>query len=451
MAMGAKSKALAAIKREQLLPMGCSVAVGISGGADSVALLHILLSLREEFSLSHIAAVHINHGLRGEEAERDCRLVSDLCLKWGVPLHITKADVAAMAKKQKIGLEEAGRVLRYRTFNEVADSLSDCRIATAHTASDNAETVLLHLCRGSGIHGAGGIPAKRGRIVRPLIDCTRAEIEAYCKENALPYVFDSTNADETFARNRVRLQVMPALRKINQKAETAICRFAAQSRDLNSFMDDMAKQAEQTAFLGGGQYRREALCALPNPLLLFTLRRILGKTEERHLRLAAKALTEGGTVPLSATKRFSVAGNVAAVVHSTEKVPPFCYAVSFGKTYTVGSDIYRVMCLSREEYEQKLKNCKYMFENACDYDKINGALTLRQRLAGDAYHPAGRNCGKTLKKLFNEEKTPARDAVPILCDEAGIVLVAGFRCDERVQITPLTTTVLVLTKEEDVL
>ncbi len=449
--MDAKNKALSAIKREQLLPSGCSVVVGVSGGADSVALLHILLSLREELSLSQIVAVHINHGLRGEEAERDCRFVTQLCREWDVPLHVTKTDVGAIAQEQKIGIEEAGRLVRYRTFHKIADSLSSCYIATAHTASDNAETVLLHLCRGSGINGAGGIPAKRGCVVRPLIDCTRAEIETYCKVNNLLYVFDSTNQDETYARNRVRLQVIPALRKINPQTEAAICRFAAQSRQLNNFMEDMAKKAEQTAFLGEGKYNRPSLCALPDPLLLYTLRRILGKTEERHLHLAKKALVEGGAVQLTATKQFLVAGDVAAVIHRPKTVPPFRYVVSFGKTYTIGTAVYRVACLSREEYEQKLKNSKMVFQNACDYDKISGVLTLRHRLPGDAYHPLGRNCGKTLKKLFNEKKVTSRDAIPVVCDEEGIVFVAGFGCDERVKITPHTNTVLVLIKEEDVL
>lgn len=446
--MDAKSKALAVIQREQLLSKGDSVVVGVSGGADSVALLHTLLSLKDELLLAEVVAVHVNHGLRGEEAERDSRFVTDICCKWGVQLFTFTSDVSALTKEQKIGVEEAGRDVRYRLLNQVADSLGNAVIATAHTASDNAETVLLHLCRGSGIQGMSGIPVKRGNIIRPFIDCTRAEIELYCAENQLDFVTDSTNADATFSRNRIRLQVMPKLHAINSQADAAICRFSNQAREVYAFMEELAKKAEEKAFIGENTYSRETLLSLPKPVRDFTLRRLLGQVEEKHLKLAQTALVDGGTVSISNDKRLAVSGNTVTVIYVKEAVLPFSYAVVCGEPYKVGDTSYRVNCYSYAEYEQKLKNDKNIFKNAFDYDTIDGTLTLRQRLAGDTFHPVGRGCGKTLKKLFNEQKTKARDSIPLLCDETGIVLVFGFGCDERVRITPSTVTVAVLEEQE---
>ncbi len=447
--MDAKNKALSVIRQKELLPEETSVVVGLSGGADSVALLHILLSLKAELSLDQIAAVHVNHGLRGEEAERDSRFVADLCQQWNVPLHTFCVDVNAFAKEQKIGTEEAGRILRYRLFEEVRSSYENAVIATAHTASDNAETVLLHLCRGSGIRGACGIPVKREKVIRPLIDCTRAEIEDYCTSQKLCYVLDSSNLDETFSRNRVRLQVIPAMQQINPKTEEALCRFSNQAHELYEFVECLAEKAEQEAFLEPNKYSREALLSLPKPLLFLTLQRLLGQCEEKHLLLAEKALKNGGAVSLK-NKRFVVSQNTASIVLVRDKVLPFSHTIVFGKPYDIGDNTYRINQYSRKEYEQKLKNDKNIFKNAFDYDKISNNLVLRQRLAGDTFHPAGRGCGKTLKKLFNENKVTARDALPIVCDEAGIVLVFGLGCDERVNISPNTVCIAVLEKEEEV-
>ncbi len=447
--MDAKNKALSVIRQKELLPAGMSVVVGLSGGADSVALLHILLSLKDELSLDQIVAVHVNHGLRGEEAERDSRFVADLCQQWNVPLHTFCVDVNTFAKEQKIGTEEAGRILRYRLFEEVRSSCENAVIATAHTASDNAETVLLHLCRGSGIRGACGIPVKREKVVRPLIDCTRAEIEEYCSSHNLSYVLDGSNLDDTFSRNRVRLQVIPALKAINPKTEEALCRFSNQAHELYEFMESLAEKAEHEAFLEPNKYSRKTLLSLPKPLLFFTLQRLLGQCEEKHLLLAQEALKNGGAVSLN-NKRFVVSHATASVVPVRDKVLPFSHTVVLGEPYVAGNNTYRINRYSRKEYEQKLKNDKNIFKNAFDCDKINGALILRQRLAGDMFHPAGRGCGKTLKKLFNENKVTARDALPIVCDETGIVLVFGFGCDERVQVSSDTVFVAVLEKEEEV-
>ncbi len=452
------TKALAAIRREQMLPAGTAVVVGLSGGADSVALLHLLLSLREELSLSAVVAVHVNHGLRGKEAQRDQAFVESLCAQWNVPLTVYSCDVAAHAAEQGIGVEEAGRAVRYAQFEQAASAFLQCRIATAHTASDNAETLLLHLCRGSGLHGLAGIPPVRGPVVRPLIDCTREEIEAYCEEHDLSYVTDSTNADPTYARNRIRTLVLPQLKAINPQAETAIGRVIARAREWDRSVTAQAEALLEAATVETSVYRRSVLCEAEPTVLGTALRWILGAGDEQRgseaqLQQVAELLHTGGVTMISRGRRLVVEENTMRIEDPTEAVGPFCFeAVHPGDFLPIGETVWQLQRVTRAEYEQKLNISKKLFANALDYGKINGDLCVRQRLPGDAFHPAHRSCGKTLKKLFNEAALPAveRAAVPILCDSEGIVMVVGFGCDERVRITEATADVLCFEKTEDV-
>ena len=452
------TKALAAIRQEQMLPPGTAVVVGLSGGADSVALLHLLLSLREELSLSAVTALHVNHGLRGEEALRDQRFVEQLCEQLGVPLTVCTCDVAALAAERRIGVEEAGRAARYQKLEEAAAALPMGRIATAHTASDNVETLLLHLCRGSGLHGLAGIPPVRGRVVRPLIDCTREEIETYCEEHGLAYVTDSTNTDVSYARNRIRQLVVPQLKAINPQAETAIGRVIARARELDDRVAVQARQAIADATMDDGAYCRRTLSALDPTVKAAVLRTLLGDRGEQrgsevHIRRAAELLRTGGTMTVSEGRRFTVEGDRVEIAAPAQAVPPFRFDdVRPGDEWCIGGERWCLRLFSREEYEQKLNISKFFFANACDYGKIGDSLCVRQRLPGDGFHPVGRGCGKTLKKLFNEAAVPVaeRDTLPVLCDGQGIVLVAGFGCDERVRITETTAGVLWMGKTEDV-
>ncbi|MBQ2780159.1 MAG: tRNA lysidine(34) synthetase TilS, partial [Clostridia bacterium] len=218
---------------------GDRVLVALSGGADSVALLHALLSLREELKLTEIAAAHLHHGLRGEEADRDLTFVQSLCQEWQVPLVYTCEDVAFFAAAHHLGVEEAGRQVRYAFLQEKANG---ALIATAHTATDNVETILLHLTRGCGLQGLTGIAPCRDGIIRPLIDCSREEVEAYCRSHALSFVTDSTNADVRYARNRIRHEVLPALHALNPSLEAATKRLVSLCAQDNAYLNTLAEQ-----------------------------------------------------------------------------------------------------------------------------------------------------------------------------------------------------------------
>ena len=447
--MDVREKVLSVIRREQMLSPDCAVVVGVSGGADSVTLLHVLTKLWRDGLFSRLVAVHVNHNLRGAEALRDQQFVQRLCEQWQVPLVVESYDIAALAAEQGKGYEETGREQRYIAFEKTAANFKNSRIATAHTADDNAETLLLHLCRGCGVHGAAGIPPVRGSIIRPLITCTRAEIEAYCEENTLSFVTDSTNRDTHYTRNRIRCEVLPVLQTINPETVSAFGRFIEQMRQTDVFLEQLACEAVSKA--GTGQpdiYCRQTLLSLTEPVRSRALCKILKTAEQRHVSLVSEALERGqGAVVLPTGMRVEV---TESAIRFDQKTPyaAFYIPVEYGESYVIGHKRYTLSIVSRQEYEQKLNISSDRFPNAMDCDKIRGDLILRQRNDGDSFHPAGRKCGKTLKKLFNETKAQSRDTIPVLCDAQGIVAVVGFGCDERVRISHDTTRVLMIKKED---
>ena len=220
------------------LPSG-RVLCAVSGGADSVCLLHSCLRLTHGGDTT-VCAAHYNHCLRGGESDRDERFVRSLCASLGVELRVGRGDVAAYAREHGMGTEEAARELRYAFLEEAADELGCGYILTAHNADDNAETMLMALVRGSGPRGLAGIPPRRGRILRPMLGATRAEIEAYLAENGLEHVEDSTNECTDYTRNRIRKLCMPVLREINPRFAEAAARAGALLREDDAYLSSLA-------------------------------------------------------------------------------------------------------------------------------------------------------------------------------------------------------------------
>lgn len=236
---GRLAGAAALCRRWEMLPPGGLVLCAVSGGRDSMALLHYLLSRREAEGFA-LAAAHFNHQLR-ESADRDEAFVRDICRGWDVPLTCGRGDVRAFARETGRSLEDAARCLRYRFLEETADALGAARIAVAHHRRDNAETVLLHLLRGSGLRGLGGMAPVRGRIVRPFLDTDRADIETYVEENRVPYVEDETNADLRYTRNRLRLEALPLLEEIAPGCGARMARMAGLLREEERYLEDRAE------------------------------------------------------------------------------------------------------------------------------------------------------------------------------------------------------------------
>ena len=276
-------KAVSFMRRRGIMPKkGSAVLCAVSGGADSVCLLHVMLELSQKEGFS-VCAAHFNHGLRGEEAKRDEDFVRALCQKWGVTCLFGAGDTKARIYETGETVEEGARALRYAFLKEAAEKVGAEKIATAHTANDQAETVIFRLARGTGGLGLGGIPAAREKFIRPLLSVSRGEVETYLAQRDIPFVTDSTNADTQYARNFVRAEILPALEKINQRAVENICRGAEIMARESDYLQSLA--LERMAALEQG----ERFVALP-------LQDILAAPEvlqSRMVRAMADALGVG--------------------------------------------------------------------------------------------------------------------------------------------------------------
>ena len=254
------------IEQFNMLERGDHVVIGLSGGADSVCLAHILMRLKNRYALE-LTAVHLNHNIRTVGAVHDMNFVRDFCENHELDLRIFSADVAAIAKENSLTVEEAGRQQRYLAFESVGGD----KIAVAHNLNDNAETMLMRLCRGTGLKGMGGILPVRGNIIRPLIMTSRADIEKYCKENGLEYCIDETNLTTDYTRNKIRHCILPLFEQINPNTMESLGKNAFLFRQENDYIESMAQKAYEDC-ADGNSLLAEKTKALEKPLLYRVLR-----------------------------------------------------------------------------------------------------------------------------------------------------------------------------------
>lgn len=445
------------IEQYRMLVPGESVVVGVSGGADSMALLHVLLELQKSGTLPvRVLAAHVQHNLRGEESRQDEEYVRRMCREWGVELFVENADVAGEAARRRTGLEETGREIRYAFFQKIASQHAPCRIATAHNRRDHMETVLLHLTRGSGLSGCTGISPLRGSIIRPLLFCSREEIEEYCREKGIAFRQDSSNRDMAYSRNRIRHEVIPSLIRINPQVEEAFLRFSESVREDNTCLEQMGGELAGRAAEGNHGYRLSTLSLAPRAVCMRALRQIAAieccpALEADHIR-QLHGLIEGntGSVTLPGGRQvYAAQGRLWFCPKETPVPPSLEIGVAPGGTYEFCGKTLSFSILSLEEYENGKKINKILLKNALDYAMIDSSLFIRPRRPGDAYKPVGRPT-KTLKRLFNEAGLPLweREQVPVLCDRSTILWVAGFGCAQHVAVTPKTRRVLAITMQE---
>lgn len=413
------------------------VVVALSGGADSMALLNVLYALRDDYGIT-LEACHVNHGIRGETADRDEAFVRSECEKLGIKLHLLNTDIPSIAKEKGIGLEECGRQVRYEFFA----SLGDCLVATAHTLSDRCETLLLNETRGTSLKGLCSIPAVRGNIIRPLIDCTREEIEAYCAENKIDFVTDETNFDSVYSRNRIRLQVIPELKKINPSFEKAVSRLIACASEDENYFEEVTEATVLQAKKGDGYDAvliKNLHPAVRKRVLAFIIKERTGLTPELvHLKLVEGILDGGKTEIIGNTVICVINGKICInppEIDTEEWEYDFSdlsAALPFGK---VTAEIF-----NRNDLPPK----HIVHNKVLDYDSIVGKCVIRNRRAGDRMRIAGSSCTKTLKKHFNEKHLEGRSNILILADELGILWVQGLGCADRVKIKKDTKKILVI-------
>lgn len=268
MADGVRDKILETVRLYKMLKNGDKVIVALSGGSDSVTLLHCLKALEAELGIT-VYACHINHNLRGEDSDSDQAYVQRLCEKIKIPLRVFSVDVSGTVQKHQ-STEERARELRYEVFEQLSGELG-AKVATAHNACDNTETVLMNMLRGTGLKGLCGIPPVRDYLIRPLIGCSKDEILGYCKENELEYVTDMTNFSTAYTRNKIRIELMPKLLEVNPSLIETVRRMTLNLTSDSEFLEGMAQEALDGARLSDGVYASDKLKVLPQPIFTRTV------------------------------------------------------------------------------------------------------------------------------------------------------------------------------------
>lgn len=441
---GIERKIECAVAEWNMLPDGCPVVVGLSGGADSVALTHFLL----RYAAGHgifLTAAHVNHCLRGEESDSDERFVREFCERNRLELHVNRVDVRAAAERQSMGIEECGRAVRYSFFKRLCGE--NGRIATAHTLSDSAETVLMNLAKGTGPRGLCGIPPVRDNIVRPLIGVTRSEVEQYCACYHLPFVTDSTNLEEKYARNRIRLQAVPALKTVNPSFEECLLRTERLLRCDEEYLEALAQKSEVGARDPSGGYRLDVLQRLPEAVLLRVIQTALHRISRarfgyEHIAAVESIVRSGnGAVTAAGGIQCYVTGNTLFVAEKyPEKVPQWSVPLNCSSVLLPDGREFRLRRPAEGEWKNRgsEKINKLLFNNFINYDTItNNGSFVRNRREGDTFRPPFRGVSKSLKKLFNEARIPTAQRGRLAVLECGgrILWVEGFGVSEEARVS----------------
>lgn len=406
-----------------LLPAGCTVLCAVSGGADSVCLLDLVRRLGDVTVL----CAHFDHCLRGAESARDAAFVEALCKEWGIPFFLGRGDVPAHAAENGMSLETAARELRYAFLERAAKEQGADVIATAHNLNDNAETILFRMARGTGLRGLAGIPARRGSIVRPLLKTPRCDIEEYLAARNIPHVEDSTNAETDAARNRIRLDVLPALESIHPGAAAGIARMSETLAEDEAFLTSLA---EEKLALWGGAIPGKELCSLPKPVARRALARWLGGelSRERFEALLRFAAGDGaGVLELPGRRIRREFGSLRLEEESAPKLEE--RPLSPGETivYPRRWQISCESCAAGAEIQTSFNTFCFSCANIC------GKLTVASRAAGDSLVLRRRGGTRSVSKLLGEARIPAsqRDGIPVVRDEAGVLAVYGVGQSER--------------------
>ncbi|MBQ9097202.1 MAG: tRNA lysidine(34) synthetase TilS [Clostridia bacterium] len=391
-----------------LLEKGDSVVVAFSGGADSVCLLHMLYSLKDELDIS-VSAAHLHHGIRGEEADRDAEFAKSFCEKYEIPFYIEYANVPELAKTLGISEEEAGRNARYDFFESLIKQKSISKIATAHNKNDNAETILHHIIRGSGLGGIAGIPLKRGNIVRPILFLERKEIECYCKENNLDFVTDSTNLTQDYTRNKIRLGLFEYLKEFNPDIISTLCRLGENSSSDKSFIEEELEKVKH-AIAGEDEYGlfvdidkfKNIHPSLQKRFFIDISKKANIDLEYKHVVMLIELVGKGKT-----GKKVDLPGGYAEL--------------SYNKLY------FKSGYPEKESFSYKLQNGDNFVNGLkiiCENPK-NRNVVLRSRQDGDKILAGGMH--KKVKKVLIDKKIPMhkRDNIGVITVDGEVAAVPG--------------------------
>ena len=417
-----------------------AILVGFSGGADSRALLDLLMKYAKE-SCATIYAAHVNHGIRGDEADRDEEFCRKVATEYGIQFFSCKLDIPSLAKRSGKSIELAARDERYAFFAKIMRENSIPLLATAHNANDNLETMLFNLARGSGLAGLCGIPQTRscegGLLIRPILLMTKDEVLSYCEENALEFVTDSTNTDTDYTRNKIRAEIVPVLREIVSSPEKKAADASALLREdnalLSSMADDLIDDTES------GVLPLDTINSAPRPIASRAVIKLFSRVCDASLEAVhvndvlelCRSKKQGARISLPAGLCARINGSRLEFVHTASLDAPeaeeFIVSASDGETFISQINAEIVIGKSQRDINIYKKSIKFYIDCA----KINRMFTLRQRRAGDKIFMGGMH--KSVKKLMCDKKIPSelRSRIPMICDGDRIVAIPFIGvCDD---------------------
>lgn len=446
------------IQKYHMLSQGDGVIVGLSGGADSVCLLTVLCELREIYDLK-IAAVHVNHMIRGTEADADQQYAETLCRSCHVPCVVYKENIPELAADWGMTEEEAGRTFRYQCFREELNKRGFTKIAVAHNKDDLAETVIFNLIRGSGLNGLGGIRPVRDNIIRPLLDTKRTDIERYLNEKKIQFQTDATNHSLDYDRNRIRHKILPVMKEINRNAVDHICNMAY---DTASLYEDIRHEAESVnieyvsdnAVTLDRRKLRECSKTLQGEVILRAMEKLSGKRKDitrRHI-LSVQGLLENDTgksvmLPYGLTARNSYD---RLYIEREKESHNFCIEIEKSGNYQIEPGVLTAEICKRQDAGPISKK---EYTKMVDYGNIRGNLSFRTPQEGDYIIVNAAGGRKKLSRLFTDRKIDRRkrEGWPVIACGSEIIWAVGLRLSEAYKITDETKEVIILTfnRKED--
>lgn len=444
------------IADHNLFTEGDGVLVGLSGGPDSVALLHLLTRIRRSLRLE-LHAVYLNHGIRKRAARREEIFCRELCERLKVPCEIVAEDVPALARLQKKSLEEAARDLRFKVLANIADERGLRKIALGHHADDQVETILFRLARGAGRSGLLGIPYVRGRIVRPLLEVRKSELLAYLKRHRLEFCTDHTNRESKYRRNYIRNKLLPALRKnLNPSVDQAILNLADSLAAEESFLERLTAEAARnclSASVGGkleldlrrfSSYDKWLRRRLLRHCLKVTCPESPAPDKRTVEGLDKLARSDAGAASLPGRLRAVVTGS-RLVFHRTPVIR-FRESLEPGRTLSLSKLFVNFSSRLKARRQVRLIKKPRAKKVFLDWEKIKPPLEVRSIRAGDRFRPLGMTGHKKIGDYLTDRKTPEvfRDEIPVVCDTKGIIWLVGFELADRVKIDANTRKVLII-------
>ena len=450
------------IKENSLIVEHDKIVVGVSGGADSVCLLLVLLEMKKHISFD-VCVVHINHGLRGEESDKDEEFVQKLCQKHHLPFKGFYYDVEKLAKENGSSVEEMGRIARYESFQKVVDDEGYNKIAVAHNANDNVETILYNLFRGSGITGLIGMTGISRNIIRPLLICTRKEIEQFLEQRGQCSRIDKSNFSEDYTRNKIRLNLIPYVEEnINAKGSAHVLDMSRQLLEINHYLERQADVLydsfviiDEDGFRLKKEFMRED-AAIRKIIIKRVINEAAGKLKDItniHIdgvdKLCNKQVGKKIELPYDMIAKREYDGIYFFTKGKMKKEKGNIGEVKISPVFDIDSIydlkngyIIKAKLINLDEINIKIPEKTYT--KWLDYGKIENTLIIRRRISGDYLQINKQGGTKKLKDYFIDRKIPSdeRDNILLLADGSHIIWVPGYRISEKYKITNDTTTVL---------